>query len=506
MEDARREAWGVGLGVPVQAATRRSSHSGTLYHRSRQGPMRTLCLMAAAMLLAACSDSTSPPDGSHLSVVGSEVQSASPLDTLPRTVSVKVVDDKGDPQMGVEVNWSTSAPYSAAVPASSLTDQFGVAQTKWVLGLGAGTQHLQASVPTYQETVDITANATAGLRAGKLMSGEPQFHMCALNAEQQAWCWGQNNAGQLGSSSVAVGSSSDIPVAVTGGHRFTTLIGGYDTSCGIDADHHLWCWGSNRYGIFGDGTTTDQAGPVLAAGGLELAHMDLGAFGRVACGVTLDGTGYCWGDGVMGDGNGETQALAPVAVMGGARWQTVGTGDDYSCGVQLDSSVWCWGIHPSAAGFTYDPVLTPTLVPGVPPLATLSAGWWNPCGMRADQTATVVCWGSSLFWQASGTETPLYTFNEPAHAVRSTSSTYLFLTSTGLVKYLGNSPYWYDGFVNEPHEVTSDGPWSDVTSSESQIFGIYQPDGVVYELRLTIRDADESGWVIETHPKVVQAP
>ncbi len=464
-------------------------------------------IMALAMVLAACSDSTIPPEASHVSMVGAEVQSALPRDTLPRTIAVKVVASNGDPRMGVEVTWAPSAPYGEAIPASSLTDRFGVARTKWVLGLGAGTQHLRASVLTYQESIDITASATAGFRAARLMDGEPQDHMCALDREQQAWCWGQNNAGQLGSASVAIDGASDIPVPVSGGHHFTALVGGYDTSCGIDQGHQLWCWGSNRQGIFGDGSTTDQAAPVLAAGGLQLASADLGGFGSLACGVSLDGTGYCWGNGVMGDGNPGTHAATPVAVMGGARWQTIGTGRDYTCGLQLDHSVWCWGSHPSPAGFTNDPVLSPMLVPELPPLSSLSAGHWNPCGMRADQTGVAVCWGNSLFWRAPGTGTPTYTFGpEVVHTIRSTGSSFLVLTATGLVKYLGESPYWYDGFVNESRQITSDGPWTDVSASYRGMFGIYEPDGGVYELQLAITGADASGWIVETHPVTVPAP
>lgn len=468
--------------------------------------MRISRLAALALTLAACSDSTIPPDAAHISAVGDEVQSALPRDTLARVISVKVVDDKGEPQSGVEVTWTTGAPYGEAIPASSLTDRFGVARTKWVLGLGAGMQHLRASVLTYQESIDLPADAAPGFRAVKLMEGEPYQHMCALDADRQAWCWGNNDAGQLGSTAVAVGNSSEVPVPVAGNHRFITLIGGYNTSCGLDEAHHLWCWGSNQHGTFGNGATMSSPTPVQSASGLQLANMDLGTFSHLACGVSLDGVGYCWGDGVKGDGNGETQTSTPAEVLGGANWQVIGTADDYVCGMKLDHSAWCWGAHPASAGFTDDPVLTPTLMPDVPPLASLSAGWWNPCGMRADQTATAVCWGNSLYWQGSVGSTPLFTFNEPVRLVRSTSVTYIVETAEGTVKYLGHSPYWNDGRVFEPREIASDGPWVDVTTSEYAIYGIYQPDGVVYELRLTIPGADDSGWIIETHPVTVPAP
>ncbi len=64
--------------------------------------------------------------------------------------------------------------------------------------------------------------------------------------------------------------------------------------CGLTASGEAYCWGFNRWGQLGDGTTTDKSTPVAVAGGLQFASLWAG--GRRTCGVTTSGTAYCWGE------------------------------------------------------------------------------------------------------------------------------------------------------------------------------------------------------------------
>jgi hypothetical protein len=62
----------------------------------------------------------------------------------------------------------------------------------------------------------------------------------------------------------------------------------------------LVCWGQNDWGQFGVGNIASPTAPVVAAGGRQFrAAM---ASSSATCGVTMNGTAYCWG----GDGTGET--------------------------------------------------------------------------------------------------------------------------------------------------------------------------------------------------------
>jgi alpha-tubulin suppressor-like RCC1 family protein len=88
--------------------------------------------------------------------------------------------------------------------------------------------------------------------------------------------------------------------------------------CGLTASGEAYCWGFNRWGQLGDGTTTDKSTPVAVAGGLQFTSLWAG--GRRTCGVTTSGTAYCWGEdryGALGDGTGINRTT-PTPVL----WQS----------------------------------------------------------------------------------------------------------------------------------------------------------------------------------------
>ena len=84
-------------------------------------------------------------------------------------------------------------------------------------------------------------------------------HECALLATGAAYCWGDNSFGQLG----RAGTSSDTPVAVSGGYVFVTLSAGANHTCGIElGSGAVGCWGANETGQLGDGTLVNKDRPV----------------------------------------------------------------------------------------------------------------------------------------------------------------------------------------------------------------------------------------------------
>jgi hypothetical protein len=104
-------------------------------------------------------------------------------------------------------------------------------------------------------------------------------------------------------------------VPVSGGLTFMTVSGGlYYFTCGATTAHAAYCWGSNFYGQFGNGTTISSTTPVAVSGGLSFASVVAGYFS--ACGVTTNGGAYCWGNNPNGElGNGTTTASTmPVMV------------------------------------------------------------------------------------------------------------------------------------------------------------------------------------------------
>ena len=189
-------------------------------------------------------------------------------------------------------------------------------------------------------------------------------HACGLVANGQAFCWGYNVDGELGFASTAVDQSRTAPTVVAN-FAFATLALGMYHTCGLTIGGQAWCWGANDAGQLGNGTTTSSPGPVPVA--TSLTFVSLAAGGEHTCALTSTGAAYCWGDnfaGDLGDGTGIQRSL-PVAVLGGIPFVRLTAGNSHTCGVTGGGAAYCWGDNQAGAlgiGTTVAS-FTPTLVP-----------------------------------------------------------------------------------------------------------------------------------------------
>ena len=103
----------------------------------------------------------------------------------------------------------------------------------------------------------------AGLTLRQLSFAETQA--CGLDTCGAAWCWGDSEKRQMGNATM--GGIYRTPVPVTGGLTFTSLAVGFIHTCGLDRAGVTWCWGANDAAQLGDGSTDPQrakpAGPVI---------------------------------------------------------------------------------------------------------------------------------------------------------------------------------------------------------------------------------------------------
>lgn len=204
------------------------------------------------------------------------------------------------------------------------------------------------------------------------------LHACGIAATGQTFCWGDNNVGQLGNGTADT-LARRIPTLVAGGHTFVSLSLSAKHSCGIASDGFAYCWGNNQFGQLGDGTTTDRHVPTRVSGDVQFDRIAAGSGfaglssavapaprtqGGVAhtCALTPAGAAFCWGwngNGQLGDGS-VTDRLTPVAVSGGHTFDVIGAAGSYTCGMR-GNGVWCWGSN--VAGQLGNGTATPEPLP-----------------------------------------------------------------------------------------------------------------------------------------------
>ena len=165
-------------------------------------------------------------------------------------------------------------------------------------------------------------------------------HTCAITTTDEAWCWGRNSLGQLGTGNE---TPSSTPVKVTGGLSFRQISTYAFNTCGVTTMGQAWCWGEGWSGIIGNGDDADSNVPALVSGNHPFASVSVGMW--MACGTTTGGDGYCWGEGGRGLGTGTAvgSTSVPLLVTGGLKWKSVSAGGFVACGVTVTNSGYCWG-------------------------------------------------------------------------------------------------------------------------------------------------------------------
>ena len=163
---------------------------------------------------------------------------------------------------------------------------------------------------------------SSGVLAGKNLTQitTGQQATCAVDDTGAAYCWG-SGGGELGDGSAA---GSDVPVAVDesgvlAGKILTQITVGGNYTCALDGTGAAYCWGENNNGQLGDGSTANSSVPVAVnvngvLAGKTLTQITAG-FGGSTCALDSTGAAYCWGYnyyGELGDDNADAGSDVPV--------------------------------------------------------------------------------------------------------------------------------------------------------------------------------------------------
>jgi len=379
---------------------------------------------------------TTSGDTAHIHISPATVLPPAGVGSALPTLTVTVLDQFNNPIVGDVVTWNGAITGGGTVSATtSTTDITGTARTTWTLGARVGTQSLQAVEGAKSTSTSFTSTATVTF--SDVFAGN--FMACGIVAtNNNAYCWGVGDGGQLGKGTTTNASAPTWPVtqtdSTTGYLQVRQISGGDDGFCALTIDRRLFCWG-RTIGV--SSTNSNNATfqtIVTGSSSQQILPNFIGMGEQHVCILDLTGLGFCTGSDLHGELGDSTKGVSPSVgtypfilhspVQG---WSRIVAGTAHTCGIpRLDLThpltsqrPLCWGLNTtgqvgndSTSGNLGQQAPTLVTMPvGVTAFdsLTLTAGAQHTCAIEASGSATpgaAWCWGGNGFGQlGSGTAT-----------------------------------------------------------------------------------------------------
>jgi alpha-tubulin suppressor-like RCC1 family protein len=296
-----------------------------------------------------------------------------------------------------------------------------------------------------------TPTNVVGLSAGVVALSAGGYQTCAVTNGGAVKCWGYNDQGQLGDGTT---TSSPTPVDVVGlGAGVRSVAVGYAHTCVVTTGGAVKCWGANESGQLGDGSTTDRLAPVDVQGlASDVVMITAGGdySGGQTCALKTNGSVVCWGNnrsGQLGDGT-TTSRSTPAAVTAlAAGVQEISAGDEHVCALTVGGEVQCWGfnLYGQLGNGSTDDQVTPAPVSGLGSgVRALSSGGLHSCAITS--AGGVLCWGDNEYGQVGDGTTktqlkavPVAGLTSDARIVHAGGKSTCVLTGAGVEQCWGDN-------------------------------------------------------------------
>ena len=224
-------------------------------------------------------------------------------------------------------------------------------------------------------------------------------HTCVLLGNERLRCWGQNGQSQLGRGEPSIGAQHDksdvLRLLNTPLDSVFEFALGAAFSCALRKNNSVWCWGFNNAGQLGLGDNSTGRNFATELTNLPPATQ-LEAGNNHACALTVGGDVYCWGRGAEGQvGHGLfSNSLSPTAVSLPEPAIHIATGGSHSCAALITGAVFCWGSDSHGQlgrGTTGQNSNSPVQVSGLSNVHLVTGGLNHSCALNRNGQA--FCWG-----------------------------------------------------------------------------------------------------------------
>lgn len=247
------------------------------------------------------------------------------------SVYEKSLDVTGHPIVSID---------SGALPGGMALDKTAYKIAGTPTEMGTFDFSVKAVNPTGSTSKAYQLKIGSAIEVSRISLGDA--HSLALDTNGHLWAWGYNGNGQFGNGSTTNSSSA---IAITPTKTYSQISAKGQLSLALDTSGHLWSWGSNANGELGNGGTTSSPSPIAITPTKTYSQISAG----VSYALAIDSSGHLWswGSNFYGQlGNGSASGgsvLSPVAINPGQTFSQISAGQTISTALDTNGKLYSWG-------------------------------------------------------------------------------------------------------------------------------------------------------------------